>query len=265
VIDRRSFVAACLTAPLLRARLAAQQAVGGSLPPDPQTMDDLVAANRILANQEVLDAWGHVSVRHPRRVDRFLLARAVAPSLVTVPDIMEYDLESRPIDARGRASAPERFIHSELYRARPDVRAVVHCHTASLVPFSISPRATLRPVFHMSAFIAEGIPVFDIRAAVGLTDMQVKDQVSARALARTLATSPAALLRGHGAVVVGASLPIAVGRAIYLDLNARMQVQAIALGGQPVYLDPEEARLASVPTQYDSGWELWKQQVTQAR
>ena len=234
------------------------------MPPDPQTVDDLVAANRILAQQGVLDAWGHVSVRHPRRVDRFLLSRSLAPALVVGADIMEYDLESRPIDARGRMSYQERFIHSEIYRARADVRAVVHCHTASIVPFSIS-RAPLRPVFHMSSFIAEGIPVFDIRAAVGMTDMLVKDQASARALAQVLATRPAALMRGHGAVVVGAALPIAVGRAIYLDLNARMQAQAIALGGQPVYLDPEEARLATVPTQYDGGWELWKQQVTQPR
>ena len=166
-----------------------------------------------------------------------------------------------PIDARGRNSYSERFIHSEIYRVRQDVNAVVHCHTASIVPFSIS-RAPLRPVYHMSSFIAEGIPVFDIRAAVGMTDMLVKDTASGRALAQVLGTKPAALMRGHGAAVVGASLPIAVGRAIYLDLNARMQAQAMALGGQPVYLDPEEARLATVPGQYDRGWELWKREVT---
>jgi HCOMODA/2-hydroxy-3-carboxy-muconic semialdehyde decarboxylase len=261
VIDRRSFVTACLAAPLLRLAPARAQQPAAASSPDAASIADLVAANLILAQQGVLDASGTVSIRSPRRTDRFLLARAIAPAMVTNADVLEYDLESRPIDARGRASAPERFVHSEIYRARQDVRAIVHSHSASLIPFSIS-RVPLRPVFQMSAFVAEGVPVFDTRTAVGLTDLLVKDAATGRALAQALAGYPAALMRGHGAVVVGVSLPVAVGRAVYLDLNARMQVQAVMLGGQPAYLDPEEARQANVPTQYDRDWELWKSTVT---
>ena len=262
LIVRRSFLvtcATCVSAPLLSAQQAAT-----SVPPDPQTVDDLVAANRILAQEGVFDAMGHVSVRHPRRPDRFLLARSLAPALVTTGDIMEYDLESRPIDARGRNSYQERFIHSEIYRARQDVKAIVHCHTPSLVPFSIS-KVPLRPVFHMSSFVGEGVPVFEIRGSAGMSDMLVKDTTTGRALAQALGMRPAALMRGHGAVVAAASLPLAVGRAVYLDLNARMQMQAAQLGGQPTYLDAEEVRLATVPTQYDRAWELWKRKVAQAR
>lgn len=251
LIVRRSFLAACaacVMVPLLRdGTLSAQQAAT-SVPPDPQTVDDLVAANRILAQEGVVDAMGQVSVRHPRRPDRFLLARAIAPALVTTGDIMEYDLEARPIDARGRTSYQERFIHSEIYRARPDVKAVVHAHTPSLVPFSIS-RVPLRPVSQMSSFVGEGVPVFEIRGAAGMTDMLVKETLTARALAQTLGMRSAALLRGHGAVVAAASLPLAVGRAVYLDVNAKMQMQTAMLGGQATYLDPEEARLATVPSQ----------------
>jgi HCOMODA/2-hydroxy-3-carboxy-muconic semialdehyde decarboxylase len=261
VIDRRSFVTASLAAPLLRLIPAhAQQPAAAAAAADAMTIADLVSANLILARQGVLDASGTVSIRSPRRADRYLLSRAIAPALVTAADVMEYDLESRPVDVRGRASSPERFIHSEIYRIRQDVRAVVHCHTASLIPFSIS-RVPLRPVFQMSAFVGEGVPVFDTRAAVGLTDLLVKDAATGRVLAQTLAGYPAALMRGHGAVVVGVSLPVAVGRAVYLDMNARMQLQAVALGGQPAYLDPEEARLANVPTQYDRDWDLWKSTV----
>jgi len=177
-----------------------------------EVVDDLVAANRILADQGVLDAFGHVSVRHPLAQEHFLLSRSLAPDLVTAADIIEYDLDSRPIDARGRASYRERFIHSEIYRARRDVNAVIHCHTPSLIPFSDSTRP-LRPMYHQSAFIAEGVPVFDIRLAVGMTNMLVEDAERGRALAKVLGTKPAALMRGHGAVVVADTLPNEIGRA----------------------------------------------------
>jgi HCOMODA/2-hydroxy-3-carboxy-muconic semialdehyde decarboxylase len=185
----------------------------------------------------------------------------VAPELVTAADIIEHDLEGTPIDARGRASYRERFIHSEIYRARSDVMSIVHCHTASLIPFGVT-RVPLRPVYHQGAFVASGVPVFEIRDAGGMTDMLVSDGKLGRALAVTLANKPVALMRGHGAVIVGDSIPTAVGRSVFLDINARAQAQAIALGGKITYLDPEEARKYLAPNNYDRAWELWKKQVS---
>jgi HCOMODA/2-hydroxy-3-carboxy-muconic semialdehyde decarboxylase len=227
---------------------------------DPALIDDLVTANRLLAREQILDAFGHVSVRHPRGADRFLLARSLAPELVGTADIMEYDLDGNAVDARGRASYRERFIHSEIYRARREVNAVVHCHTASLLPFGVT-RVPLRPMYHQSSWVAEGVPVFEIRDAGGMTDMLVGDAKLGRALAVTLANKPAALMRGHGAVIVGDSIPTVVGRSVYLDINARVQAQAIALGGKITYIDPEEARKYAAPNNYDRAWELWKKQV----
>ena len=205
---------------LARGRIAgasavAQSTTGGTLD---QAVEDLVVANRVLAREGIVDGYGHVSARHPASLNTFLLARSIAPELVTRDDVMEYDLEGRPLDARGRASYQERFIHSEIYKARPDVRAIVHCHTPSLIPFCNS-TVPLRPMFHMSFFVAEGIPVFEIRTAAGMTDLLVKDAVLGRALAEALGRKPAALMRGHGAVVVADSIPTVVGRSVYLDLE----------------------------------------------
>ena len=222
---------------------------------------DLVSANRILANEGVLDAMGHVSVRHPQRKDRFLLARSMPPALVTAADIMEYDLDGQPVDAQGRSSYSERFIHSEIYRARPDVMAVVHCHTASLIPFAASD-VPLRAMYHMAAFVAEGVPVWDIRS-MGVTDLLVRDARLGRSLAQTLGAKPAALMRVHGAVVVASSIPSVVGRSVYLDLNARAQMQAIVLGGKLRYVEADEARLRTVDAnEYARAWDLWKQKVS---
>jgi ribulose-5-phosphate 4-epimerase/fuculose-1-phosphate aldolase len=226
-----------------------------------QVIEDLVAANRVLAEEQILDGFGHVSARHPGIADRFLLARSVAPELVTATDIMEYDLDANPSDARGRTSYRERFIHSEIYRARADVNAVVHCHTPSLIPFGVSGIA-LRPIYHQSSFVAEGVPVFEIREAAGMTNMLIGDARLGLALARTLGRKPAALMRGHGAVVVGDTIPTAVGRSVYLDLNARLQAQAMALGGTITYLEAEEARLYMADgNNYDRAWELWKRKA----
>ena len=228
---------------------------------DATLIDDLVAANRVLAQEQVLDGYGHVSVRTPRRADRFLLARSVAPELVTTSDIIEYDLDGAPLDARGRASYRERFIHGEIYRARADVNAIVHCHAPSLIPFGVS-KVALRPVYHQSAFVAEGIPVFEIRDAAGMTNMLIDGGPLGRALARTLGNKPAVLMRGHGAVIVGDTIPTTVGRSVYLEMNARLQAQALALGGPITYLDPEEARLYyATPDPYGRAWELWKRKV----
>lgn len=235
---------------------AAPEAPATAGPADSKLIEDVVAANHILAKEGVLDGYGHVSARHDRDPNRYLMSRSLAPALVTTEDIMEYDLDSNPVDARGRALYTERFIHGEIYKARPDVKVVVHNHSPSVIPFGVTTKA-VRPLYHMSAFIAEGVPVFEIRHAGGMTDMLVRSPALGRALARTLGSKPAALMRGHGAVVVGSDFPLAVGRSIYLEMNAKLQVQAMSLGGKITYLHPEEARKV-IGDGYKRAWELWK-------
>ena len=244
--------------------------VGGQTPPttagtpDPKLVEDLVAANRILADQGVVDGFGHVSVRHDRDPNRYLLSRSVAPELVTAADIMEFDLESVAVEARSRSLYLERFIHGEIYKARPDVKAVVHNHSPSVIPFGAT-GTRLRPLYHMSAFLWRGVPVFEIRAAAGgASDMLVRNAPLGRALAQTLGDRAAALMRGHGAVVVGDSLPSAVRRSVYLEMNARLQGQAINLAGDKViYLDDAEAKLteANDAATTPRVWELWKRKA----
>ena len=225
-----------------------------------EPLEDLVAAYRILAEHGVIDAYGHVSLRSPRDPNRYFIARSIAPERVQLADLMEYDLDSRPLDAQGRESVRERFIHGEIYKSRPEVMAVVHNHSPSVVPFSVTD-VPMRPLFHMAAFVGEGLPNFEIRDVQRGTDLLVKTPELGRALAKTLGPKPAALMRGHGAVVVGEGLPRAVGRSVYLEMSARMQAQAMALagpGGRITWLDEAEVR-ASVPTQdYLRAWPLWR-------
>jgi len=223
-------------------------------------VEDLVAAYRILAGHGVIDAYGHVSVRSDRDPGRYLLARSLAPELVMPDDIMEYDLDSNPIDPRGRESVRERFIHGEIFKARPDVNAVVHNHSPSVVPFSVTAVA-MRPLFHMAAFVGEGVPNFEIRDAQKGTDLLVKTPYLGQALAKTLGRSPAALMRGHGSVTVGESLPRAVGRSVYLELSARMQMQALALSQKLTYLDEAEVRAAMPHQDYKRAWPMWREKA----
>jgi ribulose-5-phosphate 4-epimerase/fuculose-1-phosphate aldolase len=234
--------------------------VRGSEPVAADLIGDLVAANHILATEGIVDGYGHVSVRSPRNKDRFLLSRSIAPESVTAADILEYGLDGEAVDPKGKTSYKERFIHSEIYRVRPDVNAVVHCHTPSLIPFADS-SVPLRPMYHQSAFLAAGVPVYEIRDAGGMTNMLVETVALGRALAKTLADKPAALMRGHGAVVVADTIPNVVGRSIYLEINARVQSQAIALGGPITYIDPEEARKYAASDNYARAWELWKKKA----
>jgi ribulose-5-phosphate 4-epimerase/fuculose-1-phosphate aldolase len=232
-------------------------------PVDPKLIEDLVAANRTLADQGVVDGYGHVSVRHDKSADRYLMSRSIAPELVTAADIMEYDLDSVAVDPKGRAVYLERFIHGEIYRVRPDVRAIVHNHSPSVIPFGVT-GAPLRPLYHMSAFLWPGVPVFEIRDAGGPgTDMLVRSPALGQGLARTLGAGPVALMRGHGAVVVGGNLPEVVFRSVYTEVNARLQAQAMALGGPVNYLDTEEAKKAqaSIAGTIPRPWELWKRKA----
>src|SRR5215470_14648283 len=219
-------------------------------------IDELVIANHILANEGVLDGYGHVSVRSPQNRDHYFLARAGAPALVTSADIVEYDFDSNVIGGSTAAGYMERFIHGEIYRARPDVMAVVHCHCSEVIPFADT-GVPLRPMHHMGYFLGEGVPLFDNRTRFGITDMLIGTPALGKALAAALGKSSAALLRGHGAVVTATSLHLVVGKAYYLNLNARLQYQAMQLGGGKVmYLDPEEARKAE--QNYERSWDAWK-------
>ena len=234
--------------------------------PSPELLENLVAANRILARHGIVDAYGHVSARHDKNPERFFLSRSLAPELVTAEDLIEYDLDANPIHVAGRSQYSERFIHAQIYRARSDVNAVVHDHSPSVIPFGVT-TAPMRPVYHMAGFIGEGLPIFDIREASGMTDMLVSDALRGKALADALGRSTAVLMRGHGVAVVGPTIPFAVARSIYLETNARIQLEAVNLGGEVRYLDPQEARKileAGENRGYERPWELWKREALEA-
>ena len=226
---------------------------------DPALIDQLVAGNRILADQGVVDGFGHLSVRHDKRPDRFLIARSMAPGLVTPADIMETDLDGVPVDPKGRNPYMERFIHSEIYRARPDVMAVVHSHSPAVIPFGVT-KVPLRPVYHMASFLGAGAPVFEIREVAGPgSDMLIRTPELGRALAKTLGKAQVALMRGHGYVATGSNVKTAVMHAVYTEVGARVQAEAMKLG-QVTYLNPTEAAKISPQNDalVDKNWDLWR-------
>jgi ribulose-5-phosphate 4-epimerase/fuculose-1-phosphate aldolase len=231
-------------------------------PVDPAAIDDLVAANRILADQGVLDGYGHVTIRHPHAPDRYLLSRSKAPAIITAADIMEYDLDSNPVDQAARLMYIERFIHGEIYKARPDVNAIVHSHSPTVIPFSVT-TVKLRPICHMSAFLKEEVPNFEIRDCDGMTDLLIRNAKHGSGLAKALDASNVALMRGHGNVCVGPNIMMAVYRAIYTEVNARLQAQAIALGGPITFLAPEECDLITgrKDTNFQRPWAMWKERI----
>lgn len=219
---------------------------------------DLVTASHILAERGVVDAFGHVSARDPDDAGRFLISRSLAPALVGEADLMRIDLDGEPLDDP-RPAFLERFIHAAIYRARPDVMAVVHSHSPSVIPFGIVAGAPLRPAFHMCGFLGQGAPVFEIRdTAADATDLLIRSNALGAALAATLGQGAVALMRGHGATVVGTTLRQAVFRAVYLEVGARVQLQAAALGA-PTFLTPAEAAAAAAANdgQVDRAWDLW--------
>jgi ribulose-5-phosphate 4-epimerase/fuculose-1-phosphate aldolase len=223
-------------------------------------IEDIVAGYRVLVAHGIIDAYGHVSVRSESDPSTYLLARSVAPEIVLPSDIITYDLDSNPLDANGRDSVKERFIHGEIYKVRPDVTSVVHNHSPTVVPFSVT-GVQLRPLFHMAAFVGQGMPLFEVRDFARDTDLLVGNAMLGEALAKVLGDAPAALMRGHGAVVVGENIARSVGRSVYLELSAKMQLQAMALAwptGEINWLDEGEVR-ASVPVQdYYRAWPMWR-------
>jgi ribulose-5-phosphate 4-epimerase/fuculose-1-phosphate aldolase len=244
------------------------QAQAPAAPPstsDAAVIEDIVIGSRVLAEFGVLDGFGHVSARDPNNPNHFLMSRSLAPALVTADDIMAFDLDGNAIDPRGRSVFLERFIHSEIYKARPDVMSVIHTHSPGVIPFSVT-EVPLRPMYHNAAFLAAGTPVWDIRKAFGETDMLVRDGARGKSLAEALGDKPVVLMRGHGDATVGPSVKMAVFRAYYTDVNARLQSQALALGGEINYLTPGEGAKADAVNfvVLDRIWGLWKMRVAPA-
>jgi ribulose-5-phosphate 4-epimerase/fuculose-1-phosphate aldolase len=232
----------------------AQRSITSGGPVPAAFIEDLVAASRILAHYGVLDAWGHVSARHPENPERYLLSRARAPALIEAADIMEFDLDSIPVDGQDRRLFLERFIHGEAYRARPDVHAVVHSHSPNVIPFTVTTEP-LRAISHIASFLACDCPVFEI-ADVGLTQgLLVTTKEQGAALAKKLGQNPVALMRGHGVLVVAQDIPRVVHRALYTDINAKQLATALSFGRSVRYVEPREAQ---DPKRLADAWDVWR-------
>jgi HCOMODA/2-hydroxy-3-carboxy-muconic semialdehyde decarboxylase len=228
------------------------------MPSVDRLIEELVTANRILAQEGVVDSFGHISVRHPDRPDRYLLSRARAPERIEAGDIMEFTLDGTPIDAADRKPYLERFIHGAIYEARPEVQSVVHNHSPSVIPFGVTGKK-LKPIMHMCASIGHDVPVWDTQTRFGDTALLVSDMTMGRDLAAMVGEGRTALMRGHGAVVVGRSIREAVFISCYLELNSKLQMQSMALG-EVKYLTKGEvdaiiSRTASFTI--DRAWENW--------
>lgn len=229
-----------------------------------KAISDLLLANRILTSKGVLDAFGHVSIRDPLAPSRFIMARSdIAAKLVSSDDLVEYDFDAVALNKKGVHSHSERYIHAEIYRARADVGAVVHSHSPSVVPFGITPDVPLRAVYHMAGFLAGGVPIFEIRNVAGPgSNMLVNDPQRGQSLAIALGDKPVVLMRGHGNTVVGSDIRRATFRAIYTEIGARLQLQAmlIANGTKVDYLSAEEGDAFSNRGSgggTNRAWDLW--------
>jgi ribulose-5-phosphate 4-epimerase/fuculose-1-phosphate aldolase len=235
---------------------------GSGRPVRDEAIAELVAANRVLAKLKVVDAFGHVTVRDPDNPQHYLMARAIAPALVAEPDIMQFDLDSNPIDPRVGAPSFERFIHGEIYKLRSDVNAIVHSHSPSIIPFSVS-RTPLRPISHVGAFLSPAVPVYDPRTTVGPSNLLISDRTLGRALAEALGENTAVLIRGHGDAVVAPNIGLAVYRAFYTEMSAQLLLQARLLDGPIKFLEPDEAAKANDlrNTGYSRQWDLWKREL----
>jgi ribulose-5-phosphate 4-epimerase/fuculose-1-phosphate aldolase len=253
---------------MLTAQTAASKGRSAAPASNKELIADLVAANHILAHEiNVLDAYGHVSVRDSRNPSHYFLSRAISAGMVTAADIIEYDLDSRPVAGERSDGYLERFIHGEIYKARPDVMAVIHAHSPELIAFGAS-SVPVRNMIHTGSFINDGVPVFDVRKYGGSADdMLIRNPALGKALANALGSRTAIILFGHGVAVTASSLPTVVSNAYFLNMNARVQEMATRLGGRVSYLEREPG--AKRPNVEPAGaaannraWEYWKRQVT---
>jgi ribulose-5-phosphate 4-epimerase/fuculose-1-phosphate aldolase len=222
-----------------------------------EVLDELRMATRVLVREGVLDGFGHVSVRCPGESGRYFMLRSNSGEAIEDGRYAELTLDSEPVRQDGPRPSIERFIHGEIYRARPDVKAVVHTHSPALIPFGVG-KTPLRPLYHMCGFLPPAVPVFDIRHEHGMTNMLVTTPLIGRSLAKALGTTAMVLMRGHGATLVGSSLREAVFRAVYATINAQLQPIAMQLGG-PTYLAPEEAAQADELHRFtlNRSWDFW--------
>jgi len=216
-------------------------------------ISDLVTANKVLANEQVCDAYGHISVRHPERPDRYFLSCSRSPELVVESDIMEFELDGTPVDDQGRRPYLERPIHGAIYEVRPDVMSVVHNHSHAVIPFGVT-ETPIKPLLHVAGRIGAEIPIWDISDKFGDTNLLVTDMAQGRDLANTLGDNAVALMRGHGCTVSGPSIAEAVLTAVYLQVNAAIQMDAMRLGTVK-YLSPGEAELNTQANQHPVGAE----------
>ncbi len=233
---------------------------GGASKASANLIEELAIAKRILYREGVVDGFGHVSVRSDADPNRYLLARNMAPALVTPDDIVEFDLDSTPLNANGRGVYLERFIHGEIYRRRPDVMAVVHSHSPAVVPFTVVKTMKFRSICHMSSFLPVCTPVFEIRDVAGEeNDLLISSNALGGALADKLGNENCVLMRGHGSTVVGSNIREVVFRAVYTEVNARLTSEALRLG-EPTYLSEGELRTAtkSIGSQINRAWDFWR-------
>jgi ribulose-5-phosphate 4-epimerase/fuculose-1-phosphate aldolase len=230
--------------------------------PSQELLDDLVLANKIMFELNVVDAFGHISVRHDKLANHYLMSRHLPPGMVTGDDIVTFDLESMPLTHADKPQYSERFIHGEIYKIRPDVLSVVHCHARSLIPFGVAKGAKLRPMFHMCGFLGCGVPIFEIRDTGGMTDMLIRTPALGKALAASLGDKSVVLMRGHGATMVGKSIPESVFRAVYATENATIQMQAhqLAQNGEVEFMSDEESEKSAQGRNVPRAWTLWKHQ-----
>jgi ribulose-5-phosphate 4-epimerase/fuculose-1-phosphate aldolase len=245
---------------------AAKKAVKKLTPPK-DLLADLVLANKILFGLNVVDAFGHISVRHPNDPNHYLMARHLPPGMVTAKDIVLFDMDSTPLTHSDKPQYSERFIHSEIYKLRPDVMSVVHNHAYSLIPFGAAKGARLRPMFHMCGFLGCGVPIFEIRKAGGNTDMLIRTAELGKALAESLGDKNVVLMRGHGVTVIGDSIQESVFRSVYTMENAAIQMQAHILSetGEVEFLNEEESEKSSRGRNVPRSWSLWKHQFSKAK
>ena len=229
-------------------------------------LNDLVIANRILAHEDVVDAYGHVSVRHPEKPEHFFLSRSLAPSFVTRDDIVEFTLDGRPVRQEKRALYLERFIHGAILEARPDVVAVVHAHAEDILPFGLTSATPLRPVIHSGSFLGARVPVWDIADHFGDTNLLVTNVAQGQDLAKCLGQGNVALMRGHGFAAAGRSLIEVVRMSVYLPRNARALLRAKQLGGEVKYLSQGEidARNRGYGPYSPETWRTWEYWAIQA-
>lgn len=224
---------------------------------------NLVTANRILAHEGVVDAYGHISVRHPERPDRFFLSGSRSPELVTLNDIIEYDLDCSPIELHGRRQYIERPIHGAIYRKRPDVVSIVHNHAYEIIPFTVAHGVKLRPLLHTASGLGAEIPIWDIRDKFGDTNLLVTTLAHGDDLAENLGSNHVVLMRGHGATVAGTSIQDVVHTAVYLKVNAGIQTEAMRMTSDIVYLSTGE--IAAMQKSADAGrtraWEYWSRRA----